>query len=286
MSEVGIVTDSTNCLPPELIKEYGIRVVPVGIVINGKPYRDQIDITPAEFWRIFKDLKEPPSTSAANPQDFVDTFTELGKVTDNIVCILLPKALSATHESAVQAMKIVTEENPRLKIEIIDSKTAAGALGFIVLEAARAAKAGKSLAKVIEVAHNMIPRVKFVAALDTLKYLMKTGRAPKVAGFIGNMMQVKPIIGIVSGTGKVDALGRARGKQKCLLRLVATAKKHLDIKKPLHLMVHYSDNPEEADRLREIITAELNCVEVYTTAYTPVMSCAAGPQVALSFYSD
>ena len=180
MSRVGIVTDSTNCLPEELIKEYDIRVVSVGFSFDGKAYRDK-DITNDEFWRLFHEAKGMPTTSAASMGDFASVFTELGKSSDNIVCVVVSKALSATHEAATQARDMVKAEQPGLNIEIIDSKTSAGALGFIVLEASRAARAGKSLAEVVQIAQDMIPRVKFFVALDTLKYLIKGGRAPKTA---------------------------------------------------------------------------------------------------------
>lgn len=284
MSKVGIVTDSTNCVPPELIKQYDIRVVPLGLVINGKAYRDQIDITPAEFYRIYKDLKEMPTTSTASPGDLANIFTELAKSTDSIVCIVVSKALSATYGAAEQARKMAKSEHPNLNIKIIDSKTSTGALGFIVLEAARAAQAGKSLAEVIKVAQDMISRVKFLATLDTLKYLIKGGRAPKTA-MIGELLQVKPIIGLVSNTGLVSALGRVRTKRKALLKMVDMVKDFIDTNKPVHLMVHYSESIEDGKELREMVTSKLDCTEVYITELTPVMSCHTGPMMGLAFYT-
>lgn len=284
MSKVGIVTDSTNCVPPELIKQYDIRVVPLGLVINGKAYRDQIDITPAEFYRIYKDLKEMPTTSTASPGDLANIFTELAKSTDSIVCIVVSKALSATYGAAEQAREMAKSEHPNLNIKIIDSKTSTGALGFIVLEAARAAQAGKSLAEVIKVAQDMISRVKFLATLDTLKYLIKGGRAPKTA-MIGELLQVKPIIGLVSNTGLVSALGRVRTKRKALLKMVDMVKDFIDTNKPVHLMVHYSESIEDGKELREMVTSKLDCTEVYITELTPVMSCHTGPMMGLAFYT-
>ena len=284
MSRVGIVTDSTNCLPAELLKEYDIHVAPIGLIINGKTYRDQIDITPAEFYRIYKDLKEMPTTSTINPGDFADIFTELAKSTDSIACILLSKALSATYGVAEQVREMVRSEHPNLTIEIIDTKTAAGSLGFIVLEAARAAQAGKSLAEVVAVAQDMIPRVKFLATLETLKYLIKGGRAPKTA-LVGELLQVKPIIGLVSNTGLVDAVGRVRTKRKALLKMVDMVKDYIDINQPVHLMVQYSESIEDGEELRELVTSSYNCTEVYLTELTPVMSCHTGPMMGLAFYS-
>lgn len=284
MPKVAIVTDSTNCLPPELIKQYDIRVVPCAFTINGKVYLDQIDITPDEFWRLFKEAKEMPTTSAVSPGAFTSVFAELSKSTDSIVCILLPKVLSAINEIAVQARAMVKSEHPNLNIEIIDSKTAGGALGFIVLEAARAAQAGKSLTEVVQLAQEMIPRVKLILAMDTLRYLIKLGRAPKTAYF-GELLRVKPIVGLVNGTGYVDLLGRVRGKRKAMVKLVDTVKEYIDTSKPIHIMVHYTDNIETGEELKNMVISRYNCVELYLTSFTPVMACASGPVVSLSFYS-
>lgn len=283
MSEVGIVTDSTGCLPPELVKEYGIRIVPVGLVIDGKGYRDT-DLTNEEFWKLFYRAKELPTTSSASLGDFASTFTDLGKSTDSIVCIVVSKALSATHEAVVQAREMVKDGHPNLNIEIIDSKTATGALGFIVMEAARAARAGKSLAEVVQVAQDMIPRVKFLVGMDTLKYLIRSGRAPKTA-VIGDLLQVKPIIGMVSGTGLVENLGRVRTKRKAMVKMADMMKDYIDTSQPVHLMVHYTDGIAAGEELKDIITSRLDCAEVYLTPYTPVMASATGPVVAIAFYS-
>ncbi len=284
MSKVGIVTDSISCIPKELVKEYGIRIVPAGLVVDGKGYRDT-DITNEEFWKLFYAAKEQPTTSAVTPADFASVFTELSKSTDSIVCIVVSKALSATHEAAVQASKTVRKEHPNLKIEIIDSKTATGAQGFIVLEAARATKAGKSLEEVVKAAVEMIPKVKFLVAMDTLKYLIKSGRAPKAA-VIGNMLQVKPIIGMVSGTGLVENLGRTRGRKKALAKIAEMARSYIDASKPVHVMFHYTDGIAAGEELKDIVTSQLNCSEVHLTPYTPVMASQTGPVVAMAFYSE
>ena len=259
-------------------------MVPVHLIIEGKDYRDQVDITPTEFWKIFRASKEMWTTSAASSGDFANAFTELAKSTDSIVCIALSKALSATHEAAVQAGEMVKAENPNLNIEIIDSKTATGALGFVVLEAARAARVGKSLAEVVQVVQDMISRVKFFFAPDTLKYLIKIGRAPKTA-IIGEFLQVKPIIGMVNGTGLIENLGRVRTKRKAMVKIADMIKEHIDTKKPVHVMVHYSDRMEDGEQLKEKVASRYNCAEVYLTEFTPVMASAIGPVVGLSFYS-
>ena len=137
MSRVGIVTDSVSCLPAEVIKEYGIRVVPVGLSINGKAYRDQVDITPDEFWKMFPEIKE--LTTGTGPLgDYIEAFQGLAQSTDSIFCTFVSKGLSAIPEAAVQARERFKAENPNVTIEIIDSRTCLGAQGFIpFIEVAR-----------------------------------------------------------------------------------------------------------------------------------------------------
>jgi DegV family protein with EDD domain len=284
MPKVGIVIDTSGCLPAELVQEYDIRFAPVHLIIDGKDYRDQIDITPAQFWAMFDSLKTMPTTSAAGPGDFVSVFAELAKTTDSIVCIVVSKILSATYGAAEQAREIVKSEHPKLNIDIIDSKNSIGAMGFIALEAARAAQAGKNLAEVVKVAQDMVPKVKYVATLDTLKYLINIGRAPKTA-VIGEWLGVKPLIGIVNPTGLVDSLGRERGKQKAMRKVVDLVKDYTDTSQPIHVMIIYSNRIEEGEQLREMVTAKYNFNEVYMTEFSPVAAAALGPVVGVCFYS-
>ena len=131
----------------------------------------------------------------------------------------------------------------------------------------------------------MIPGVKFVAALDTLRYLVKGGRAPKVAGLFGDLIQMKPIIGMLNLSGEVEMVAKVRTKRKALVRMVEVAKKYLDPDKPAHVIVQYADVIEEGERLKELVTSEFNCEELYMTEFTPVMCVHTGPLVGLAFYA-
>ncbi len=282
MEKVRIVTDTVCCLPDTLVREYDISIVPMSLTINGRPYRDQVDIGPDDFWKIFDDIKDF-KTGAPALAEFTSIFSDLSKKTDNIACIFVSKALSATYEVACQARELFLKDNPGKTIEVIDSRTAAGAQGFIALEMARAAAAGKTLNEVVNVANNMIARVKFGCALETLKYLIKSGRAPKTA-YLGELMNVRPIIGMVNNTGLVENLGRARGKEKSMERLVELVSEYASPDQPLHAIVHYTNSIEDGRQLLEMVLNRFNCVEHYLTPYTPVMSGHTGPVFAVSFY--
>lgn len=284
MSKVGVVTDSTCCLPEELVKEYGIRVVPVVLTINGKPYKDGVDITPGEFWKMFKGLDTLPTTSTPSAGDFVEVIRDLAKSTDSIICIMVSGALSGTYSAALHAKDITKSELPGLKVEVVDSKIATGALGFVVLEAARASCAGKSLSEIVQIVEGMLSRVRYLTAFETLKYLIKGGRAPKAA-LIGELLQVKQIITNDNKTGLIIPIARARGRRKSMAKMVDMVKEYIDPDKPLHMMVHYTDDVAGGEELKTMVTARYNCAELYMTPYTPVMACHTGPVLSLSFYS-
>jgi DegV family protein with EDD domain len=272
-------------LPPELIKELEISVVPVGVVLNNKVYRDNIDITCQAFFEMFRDLEWKTTTTAASPGDFLNVFTELGRTTDKIVCILVSKVMTATQESAYLARRIIrTGDNTRLNIEIIDSRSSAGALGFMVLEAARAAKAGKSLEEVKEVVQDVSSRVIYLASLETMKYLIRTGRALRGAA-VGDMMNIKPIIGFIDDSGYIEVVARVRGKENAIPRMIDLVKEYADTRKPLHVITHYSNCKEDAERLKDLVTARYRCSEVYLTEFSPVMVSTTGPMCGLAFYS-
>lgn len=284
MAKVAIVSDTISCLPPDKLQEYGIKLVPVVMTIDGKPYRDVVDMNPDDFWKMFPEIKEL-TTAAPALGDYTKVFEELSQTTDNIVCTVVSKALSATYEVAVQARDMFVKEHPNVKIEIIDSRTAAGAEGFIVLEMAKAAETGKSLEEVVQVGNEMIPRVRFVCALETMKLLIKIGRAPKTA-YMGELFQVKPIIGMVNNTGLVESLGRARGMEKTMVKVVELMGQYLTPDKSAHVFVHYTNSISDGEKLKNLVTTKFNCTELYFTPYSPLMGGAVGPVIAAAFYSD
>jgi DegV family protein with EDD domain len=282
MSRVAVISDSISCIPSELAARYNINIIPAGLVIDRKVYPD-MTLSNEQFWKMFHQAKEPITTVAISPQSFYDLFREVGNQTKEIVCILFSRVLSATFSAAESARKTLAEEKAGLNIEILDSRSAAGAEGYIALEAARAAWEGKNRLEVLKAAQEMMPRANFYCCVETLKYLIRCGRAPKLA-LLGDLMGVKPIISINKETGEVENFGRARGMARAKAELVAMVRRAVG-DKPVHLNIHYSDNPGEGEELKRLTESKLNAVEIWTTPYSPVMASQCGPVVAISFYA-
>ena len=201
MKKVAIVTDSTCCLPPEIVDKYDISIVPLAIIYDGKSYRDGIDITPNEVYKIMRRKENLPTTSTASAGDFLNAYRQLSQNVDSILCITLTSLQSKTFEAALAAKEIAKEEMPGTTVEVFDSRSVAAALGFIVREAAKVASQGAGLTDSIEAARKMMGKVNFVAMLDTLYYLARLGRIGRAAAWAGSLLDMKPVLEHNPATG-------------------------------------------------------------------------------------
>jgi len=283
VAEVKIVADSSVCIPKELIDKYGIELVPETIIFGKKVYRDGIDLVPREFYTLLEQTEELPTTSAPSPQDFYDSYQKVAQGASGIVCILVTAGFSRMGlESALAAREAYT----LTPIEVIDSRTAVGAYGFVVLAAARAAAEGKPLPKVIKAAEDMKKRVTLIVALDTLKYLAKGGRIGKAACWAGSLLSIKPILEVPTSTGVVVPLVRVRTKQKALERLLEIMGEKVGTGQPVHVSIDHANVPDEASWLKAQASSHFDCAEIYINDFAPVAGVHCGPGViGLSFYA-
>ncbi|MBC8274687.1 MAG: DegV family protein [Chloroflexi bacterium] len=286
MRKVAVVADSTCCLPPEVVEKYDICVVPFQIVHEGKSYRDGVDITPNEVYRIMRKKENLPTTSTPSAGDFLNAYRQVGQKAESILCITVTSLQSKTFEAALAAKDIAKEEIPNTIIEVFDSRSVAGALGFIVREAARFASKGEGLAEVVEVARNMMGKVNFLAMLDTLYYLARLGRIARAASWAGNMLDMKPVLEHSPAVGETMPVARPRTRRRaieCMLQIMAERTGG----SPVHVFVQHADDLKEAKKLAAEIESRFNCAELYLTEFAPVMGVHTGPGLlAISFYAD
>ena len=285
MAKVGIVTDTIACLPRELVEEYGIKIVPINIIFEDKVYRDEVDITPSEVYRLLKQTDSLPTTSAPSPSAFLEVYRELSQSAENILCLSLPPELTMVLQSATLAKEMAKEELPDMPIEVVDCRTAAGAQGLIVLAAARAAAAGKGLDEVIQVVQDMIPRVHLIVMMDTLYYLARGGRIPTAAAWAGSLLKVKPFVTV--SQGKVRLVTAVRTKRRGVERLLEMMGQRTGANSPIHVIVLHADALDEAEDLKQRVASEFDCAEIYVKDFTPVMGIHTGPGLlGLAFYAE
>ena len=288
MGKIAIVTDSSVSIPDDLIRKYDIHRVPLVFHLDNNTYKDLIDIKTAdELFQMVSKSNNFPTTSAPPPGENAELYRQLGKEADSIFNATISASLSMTFKSATQAKEAVKSELPNLNIEVFDSKTTVGAMGFIMLAAARAAASGQDIKAVVKVAKDIRAKINYLFMMDTLSYLARSGRISKAAALAGNMLSIKPLTEISTVTGRPSVLARPRTKKKALQTLIDMVKQRVRTRKPLHVMIDHTGLEEEAESLRETFTSEFNCAEVLLCRYSPVSSLIVGPGgVGFSFYQE
>jgi DegV family protein with EDD domain len=266
---VRIVTDSTADLPPEVAKELGITVVPLNVHMDGKTYRDGIDIQADEFYQRLPHCSPLPTTSQPSAGVFLEAYQSIATPSDAIVSIHISSKLSGTCNSALLAKG----EMLAYRIEVIDSQLVSMALGLVAIATARAARQGQSLEQVCQVANNAIDKLQVFALIDTLDYLEKGGRLGKAQAFLGSLLQVKPIITLKDG--EVHPVERARTRAKAMDRLVETA---CSVSPMAELAICHSAAREDAEGLAQRLAGHFSRERTFISQFGPVLGTYVGPK--------
>jgi len=267
-----------------MVEQYGITIAPIPISFQGKIYRDWVDITPSEAYELF--LKDPESfkTAGASPGIFLEAYREASKQAKNILCVTLSVKLSGAYDAARQAIEEARKELPQITIEVVDSETVTASEGFVALAGARAAEAGKSLAEVVKAAEEMRDKVTFLALLETIRHVYRTGRIPKIAAVAGSMLNIKPIL--TSSSGVIRFAGAVRSRAHGIEKMLKIMRNRVG-QSPAHVAVMHAYAPDDAEKLKERVSSEFNCAELWITEFSPVMGYATGTgTLGLAFYKE
>lgn len=283
-NNVAIVTDSIANLPEQIVEQYGIGIVPIMILVQGKLYRDGVDMSPSEAYKLFLQDPESFNTSPSSPGHYLEAYYEASKQAKNILCITLSSKLSTGYDMACVAREQAKIDLPETLIEGMDSQNVTAAEGFVALAAARAAVEGKTLAEVVKTAEEVRDKVIFVVLLDTIRHVYRTGRIPKVASQVGSMLNIQPIL--TSSSGLIRFKGIVKNRERGISRLLKILRNKVG-QSPVHVAVMHAYTPEEAERLKARISSEFNCAELFITEFSPVMGYATGTgTLGFAFYKD
>ncbi len=266
---VKIVTDSSADLPSQVIAELGITVVPLYVRFGEKLYRDRVDISEDEFYQRLQHDPVHPNTIQPTPQDFAEVYQRLAQDADGIVSIHISGKLSGTCNSALQGREDIETKCP---IEVIDSQVTTMGLGLLAMQAATAAKAGKSLSELVEGIKSIIPNIHILFFVDTLKYLLLGGRIGKAKALLGSILNVKPMLALKDG--EVMPAGQVRTRSKGVQRLVDFVNSTTDIE---DVIVVYNTTPDEAQALAERIGSIFTKEKTSIARLGPVLGVHTGP---------
>jgi len=267
---VRIVTDSTADLTPEQQRAAGITVVPLNVHFGDHVFRDHVDLTTDEFFRRLKASSQLPRTSQPSVGAFEEAYRTLLEGGDEIVSVHLSSKVSGTFNSALMAAQSVGDG----KVEVVDSLSTSMALGFMALEAADLARAGRDRQTVTECLRGLVAKARVICVVDTLTYLERGGRIGKARALLGSLLNVKPILQLKDG--EVVPLGRARGRPQALNRLVELLERDGKVSR---LAIMHGAAKADAEQLRARVASTYPGVDIQLTEIGAVLGTHTGPGV-------
>ncbi|RCK77099.1 MAG: DegV family protein [Anaerolineae bacterium] len=259
---VTITTDSTADLTPDLAQKRGIKVIPLSVTLNGKIYRDGLDLTTAQLFSLISQTRQLPTTTAPSVGEFVTFFASFPEV----IHLSISAKLSASYQNAMLAAQELG--NPHLCV--LDTLNLSSGIAWLALKAADLRDQGCSLAEIEGELRAWIPKVRTAFVPETLEYLYKGGRCTAVQALMGSMLKILPIIH-VQADGTLGVGEKARGRrQRALQTLLEGFERQLDKVDRGRIFVTHAACPQDAQYLageiqrlaspQELIINEAGCV--------------------------
>lgn len=203
---VKIICDSASDISLEQAKEWGVTVLPLKTIWEGKEYLDGVTMEPHKFYERLIETDELPTTSQVTPYEFQEAFEQVIEEKNTAVCLTVSSKLSGTYQSA-----LIANEEVDYQIELVDTLNVTLGEHILVKRAVELRDQGKSAKEIAQILNEEKNKVRVIALLDTLEYLKKGGRVSGTAAFAGSVLNIKPVVGVVDG--QVEVLGKARGSK-------------------------------------------------------------------------
>jgi DegV family protein with EDD domain len=280
-----IVTDTgmDMYLPPELMPEIPIHVVPHTITLDGKSYRSGEDIRPDELQEMLLRTDSFPITSTPSSGEFAAMYKKLAGSGDrDILSINMSSGLSGVVNAATAGAGMTPEAN----VTIVDTKTLCAVEGWQVAAAARAIKAGWTKDQVLALIKRVGDASESIYTLNELKYLIHGGRISHMRGLIASMLHILPLIGVEKVGGTYAQMGMARTFDRALHGLVDLMTRFHKPGSDLRVQVLHSYNEKAVQALREMIAPVFSCTFMPVNYMSPALAAHTGPtMVGVAFAS-
>jgi fatty acid kinase/fatty acid kinase fatty acid binding subunit len=268
---IAFVSDTACDLPDPLVFEHGIGLVPTQLIIGDRVYQDRLEMTTTEF---FERLRggEDASTSQPAPKAFEDSFTDALRNAEQVVAVVLSKALSGTYGNAERAAKVVDAA----RIHLVDSRGASLTEGMLVLRGLELAARGWDAPAIVRELTRVRDQSGGFFTVDNLERLIRSGRVGRLRGWLGKRLNLKPIMALTLD-GRAEPVDRARGREAARARVLARLDGLLTPRPAeLRLGIAHGDIPEFVETLRVELVGRYRPKQIVVSPITPVIAAHAG----------
>jgi DegV family protein with EDD domain len=267
-----IIADTTSSLPPDLTTQLGIPVIPQIVNFGDQSFRDDTELTTAEFLSKLRSSTALPKTAAPPPNLYQPLFERAARDGETAIVV----APSAKVSGTVRSAEIARQDFPNADIRVIDTQTIAGSLGGLVLIAHEMARQGCPPDQIVDELNRLIPNTRTYFLVDTLEYLQRGGRIGAAKALLGGLLQVKPILQIRDG--QAEAYVQERTKKRATVRLIEITCEQLCGNPHGHLCVMHIDAEDEAESVRAELTARLGIPDIPIYLLPPAIVTHVGPK--------
>jgi DegV family protein with EDD domain len=280
-ASVRIVTDTTSTLPADYAAAHSIEIVPQIILFGKESFREDVDLTYAEFIQRLKASTQLPKTAAPEPRDLIAAYGRQLAAAPTVLSIHPSSDVSGTVRSALTAK---AEAYADADIRIIDTRTVAGDLASMVIVASEWAEQGVSADEIVRRLEQMIPRARTFFLVATLEYLQKGGRIGGASALIGSALQIKPILEIKDG--HIEALEKVRTYNQALERLKQLVLEQCPRTPDAHVSVLHADDLNPAQLLAADLQAALGIQDIPIYSLGAAITTHAGPgALGIAFFA-
>jgi DegV family protein with EDD domain len=280
MAKVAVVTDSVASIPEKLIEELNIHSVAYYIHRGKEVLRDLVTIQRQEFLDWLVTTRTLPTTASPGPGEYLELYEQLVREqgVGEIASIHISSKTSGAYQAASVAKSMIAERLPNIKIEVIDSLNASLCQGWMVIEAARAALAGKKLEEIVLQVKEMIPITRMIQTADTLRYLYLGGRIGLAKSLAGSLLNIKPLIGVENGI--VVPLGQARSRGKAYQMMVDLVEAAVGVGGKIKVAYVHAGALTEVLKIKQLLEQRLQVVESLIAELSPALAVHTGPGTA------
>lgn len=277
VAKLAVVTDSCASIPEPFLETLDINWIPYYIHRGNEVLRDLVTIQRDTFYQWLPSAKDLPTTACPGVGDYSKLYKSLAqdRGVNEIISIHMTSKGSGAYQAAKSAKSMVTETIPHLTIEVIDTLNVSMCHGWMVIEAARAAKTGKPFNEIIDLVKGMMPITKMIQTADTLKYLYMGGRIGRAKQLAGSLLNIKPLIGMEDGV--IVPLGQARSRNRAYQRMVEMIEAVVGPEGKIKIAYVHAAARSEVEKLRDIIEDRLTCEESIIAELSPALGVHTGP---------